>query len=83
VFPTRLRTTAIGFVYSFSRLSTIFTSFLIAYFSLHFGNPGVFAFIAVSMLAAAGAIAACPPTRGLALERIAGERANPADMNAT
>jgi putative MFS transporter len=61
----------VGFVYSFSRLSTIFTSFLIAYFSQQFGNPGVFAFIAVSMVIAAAAIAGGPPTRGLTLERIA------------
>jgi MFS transporter, putative metabolite:H+ symporter len=73
VFPTSIRTTAIGFVYSFSRLSTIFTSFMIAYFSAHFGNVGVFVFIAVSMLIAASAIAGCPSTRGLALERIAHE----------
>jgi putative MFS transporter len=71
VFPTRIRTTAVGFVYSFSRISTVFTSFLIAYFSLHFGNPGVFAFIAVSMLIAAGAIAFFgPPTHGKTLEEI-------------
>ena len=71
VFPTRIRTTAVGFVYSFSRISTVFTSFLIAYFSLHFGNPGVFAFIAVSMLIAAGAIAFFgPPTHGRTLEEI-------------
>jgi putative MFS transporter len=71
VFPTGMRARAVGFVYSFSRLSTIFTSFLIAYFSARFGNPGVFAFIAVSMVIAAAAIGACPPTRALTLERIA------------
>ena len=26
LFPTRVRATAVGFVYSFSRLSTVFTS---------------------------------------------------------
>jgi putative MFS transporter len=71
VFPTSIRTRAIGLVYSFSRLSTIFTSFLIAYLSASFGNLGVFAFIAISMAIAAAAIGACPPTRGLILERIA------------
>ena len=71
VFPTGMRARAVGLVYSFSRLSTIFTSFLIAYFSARFGNPGVFAFIAVSMVVAAAAIAGCPPTRELTLERIA------------
>ena len=71
VFPTEIRTTAVGFVYSFSRISTVFTSFLIAYFSLHFGNPGVFAFIAVSMMIAAGAIAFFGPrTHRRTLEEI-------------
>lgn len=71
VFPTRIRTTAVGFVYSFSRISTVFTSFLIAYFSIHFGNAGVFAFIAASMLVAASAIAFFgPATHGRTLEQI-------------
>jgi putative MFS transporter len=70
VFPTSIRARAVGFVYSFSRLSTIFTSFMIAYFSSQFGNPGVFAFIAASMVIAALTIGAGPPTRGLTLERI-------------
>ena len=71
VFPTAIRTTAVGFVYSFSRISTVFTSFLIAYFSLHYGNPGVFVFIAVSMLIAASAIAFFgPPTHRRTLEEI-------------
>ena len=51
-------------------MAGIFTSFLIAYFSSRFGNPGVFAFIAASMVITALAIGAGPPTRGLALERI-------------
>ena len=70
VFPTDIRARAVGFVYSFSRLSTIFTSFLIGYLSAQFGNPGVFAFIAVSMGVAAAAIGACPPTRGRSLEQL-------------
>ena len=71
VFPTRIRATAVGFVYSFSRVSTIFTSFLIAYFSMHYGNAGVFAFIAISMTIAAGAVGFFgPPTHGRTLEEI-------------
>jgi putative MFS transporter len=73
VFPTAIRARAIGFVYAFSRLSTIFTSFLIAWFSLHLGNPGVFGFIAASMAVAAASVALFgPPTKGRALEEIAG-----------
>lgn len=68
VFPTDIRARGVGFVYSFSRLSTIFTSFVIGYLSANFGNPGVFAFIAISMGVAAAAIGACPPTRGKSLE---------------
>ncbi len=60
--------------YSFSRLSTIFTSFLIAFFFREFGNPGVFTFIALSMVVAAGAIGIFgPPTTGRALEEINSE----------
>jgi putative MFS transporter len=70
VFPTNIRSRAIGFVYSFSRLSTILTSFVIAYFAAEFGNAGVFTFIAISMAIAATAIGACPATRGLTLESI-------------
>jgi putative MFS transporter len=49
LFPTRLRARAVGFVYSWSRLSTVGSSLLIA-FLLTKGGPGaVFALIAGSM----------------------------------
>ncbi len=71
LFPTSIRSRAVGFTYSFSRLSTIFTSFLIALFAREFGNPGVFAFIALSMVVAAGAIGFFgPPTNRRTLEDI-------------
>jgi putative MFS transporter len=71
LFPTRLRAQAVGFVYSWSRLSAIFTSFMIAFFLRAFGVPGVFTFIAVSMLVVVLAIGIFGPrTRGLALETI-------------
>lgn len=71
LFPTRIRARAVGFCYSWSRLSTVFSSFMIAFFLQHFGAPGVFAFIAVSMLAVMVAIGGFGPrTRGLALETI-------------
>src|SRR4029079_6443265 len=73
VFPTSIRARAVGFVYSFSRFSPIFTSFMIASCSSRLGNPGVFAFIAVSMVVAALAIGAGPRTRGLTLERISSD----------
>jgi MFS transporter, putative metabolite:H+ symporter len=71
LFPCRIRARAIGFVYSWSRLSTIFTSFLIAFFLENFGTRGVFAFIASSMLMVVLSIGIFGPrTSGLALEEI-------------
>jgi putative MFS transporter len=71
LFPTRIRARAVGFVYSWSRLSTIFTSFMIAFFLQRFGTKGVFAFIAASMLMVVISIGVFGPrTRGLALEEI-------------
>jgi len=49
LFPTRLRARAVGFVYSWSRLSTVFTSFMIAFVLKVGGVPGVFTFIAGAM----------------------------------
>lgn len=71
LFPTRMRARAVGFVYSFSRLSTVFTSYLIAFFLQNFGTAGVFAFIAASMGVVVVSIGIFGPrTRGLALEEI-------------
>ena len=71
LFPTRIRAQAVGFVYSWSRLSAIFTSFLIAFFLRHYGTRGVFGFIAAAMGIVILAIGVFGPrTRGLALEDI-------------
>ncbi len=71
LFPTRVRAQAVGFVYSWSRLSAIFSSFLIGFFLRDFGVAGVFGFIAVSMLAVVFSIGIFGPrTGGLALEDI-------------
>jgi putative MFS transporter len=71
LFPTRVRARAVGFVYSWSRLSAIFSSILIGFFLRDFGVAGVFGFIAVSMLAVVLSIGIFGPrTRGLALEDI-------------
>ncbi len=73
LYPTRVRARAVGFVYSWSRLSTVFTSMMIGYFLGGFGTRGVFAFIAASMGVCVILIAALGPrTRGLALENISG-----------
>jgi putative MFS transporter len=71
LFPTRIRARAIGFVYSWSRLSTMFTSFMIAFFLENFGTKGVFAFIAASMLMVILSVGIFGPrTNNLALEEI-------------
>lgn len=71
LFPTQVRAQAVGFVYSWSRFSAIFTSLMIGFFLQHSGVRGVFAFIAGSMLLIVFVIGAFGPrTRGLALESI-------------
>ncbi|MBV9813136.1 MAG: MFS transporter, partial [Acetobacteraceae bacterium] len=50
LFPTRIRARAVGFTYSFSRISTVFASFIIAFFLSQAGTPGVFGLIAFAML---------------------------------
>ena len=71
LFPTKVRAQAVGFVYSWSRLSAIFTSFLIGFFLRAFGVAGVFTFIAASMLMVMLSIGIFGPrTRGMALEDI-------------
>ncbi|WP_122562575.1 MFS transporter, partial [Pseudomonas viridiflava] len=72
LFPTNIRARAVGFCYSFSRLSTVFSSLLIGIFLEHFGTPGVLAFIVSSMLIVIITIGGFGPrTRNLALENIA------------
>jgi putative MFS transporter len=71
LFPTSIRSSAVGFVYSWSRFSAIFTSFLIAGVLKSFGTTGVFAFIAAAMLVVMAVIGWMGPrTRNLALEEI-------------
>lgn len=72
LFPTRIRARAIGFVYSWSRLSAAFAGLAIGYF-LHSGGVGaVAAFIGVAMLVVIGVIGIFgPATRELGLEQIA------------
>jgi putative MFS transporter len=71
LFPTGIRARAVGFVYSWSRLSAIVTSFLIAALLRQFGTIGVFVFIAIAMLIVITVIASMGPrTRNLALEDI-------------
>jgi putative MFS transporter len=62
----------VGFVYSWSRFSAIFTSLVIGVLLNRFGVTGVFVVIAGAMTVAGGVVALFGPrTRGLALEDIA------------
>jgi MFS transporter, putative metabolite:H+ symporter len=73
LYPTRIRALAIGFVYSWSRFSTIFSGFLIAFFLGRYGTIGVFAFIAAAMVVVFIVIGVFgPATTRRRLESIAG-----------
>jgi putative MFS transporter len=50
LYPTRIRAQAVGFVYSWSRFSAIFSGFIIAFFLGNYGTIGVFSFIAGAMI---------------------------------
>jgi putative MFS transporter len=71
LFPTRMRASAVGFVYSWSRFSTIFTGFIIAWLLSEFGVPGVFMFVASAMAVVVLSVGIFGPrTNQLALEEI-------------
>ncbi len=71
LYPTRIRAVAVGFVYSWSRLSVVFVAFVIAFFLGRFGVPGVFFLIAASMGVVMLVIGGLGPlTRHRALEAI-------------
>lgn len=71
LYPTAIRARAVGFVYSWSRLSAVFSSFVIAFTLKEFGVTGVFVFIAGAMALVIVAIGLMGPrTLGKSLERI-------------
>jgi MFS transporter, putative metabolite:H+ symporter len=72
LFPTRVRARAVGFTYSFSRISTVFASFIIGWFFAEFnGTTGVFGLIAFAMLMVVLSIGIFGPrTSNLELEKI-------------
>ncbi|MCY0386076.1 MFS transporter [Robbsia sp. Bb-Pol-6] len=71
LYPTEVRARAIGFVYSWSRLSAIFSGFLVAFFLRDFGTHGVFVMISSSMVLSMLLIGVLGPnTRGRSLEEI-------------
>jgi putative MFS transporter len=72
LFPTRVRARAVGFTYAFSRISTVFASFIIGFFFANFnGTTGVFGLIAFAMLMVVLSIGIFGPrTSNLELEAI-------------
>jgi putative MFS transporter len=50
LFPARIRARAVGFTYSFSRISAVFASFIIGFMLQTAGTKGVFGLIAVAMV---------------------------------
>jgi MFS transporter, putative metabolite:H+ symporter len=71
LFPTRIRARAVGFTYSFSRISTVFASFIIGFVLQQAGSQGVFGLIAVAMAIVVLSIGILGPrTQDLELEQI-------------
>jgi putative MFS transporter len=71
LYPTRIRARAVGFTYSWSRISTVFVGFMIAWCLRNYGTVGVFTFIAGAMFIVFLVIAILGPrTTGLRLEAI-------------
>ena len=71
LFPTGIRARAVGFVYSWSRFSAIFTALIIAFLLERFGVTGVFIFISAAMLVVVLVIGLMGSrTRNIALEKI-------------
>ncbi len=71
LFPTRIRSRAIGFVYSWSRLSAAFSGLAVGFFLTIGGVTAVFGFIAAAMVIVIVSIGGFGPrTSNLALEAI-------------
>ena len=71
LFPTRLRARAVGFVYSWGRLSTAFTSLIIGFLFQHFGAAAAFVLISFAMFVVVVSVGVFGPRpRGLTLELI-------------
>jgi putative MFS transporter len=72
LFPTRMRATGVGFTYSWSRLSAVFSSLLIGAVLVRGGVGAVFAVLAAAMFGVAFVIGTFGPrTNRIALEELA------------
>jgi putative MFS transporter len=71
LFPTRIRSRAVGFVYSWSRLAAAFAGLIVGTLLADGGVAAVSGFIGGAMVLGIAVIACFgPSTRGLALERL-------------
>ena len=71
LFPTRIRSRAVGFVYSWSRLAAAFSGLIIGSLLAIGGVPAVALFIGGAMIVGIAVIGAFgPSTNGLALEQL-------------
>jgi len=71
LFPTRIRSRAVGFAYSWSRLAAAFAGLLVGILLADGGVPAVAVFIGAAMAIGMIAIGAFgPSTRGVALEQL-------------
>jgi putative MFS transporter len=72
LFPTRIRASAVGFTFSWSRVSSILVGYAVTFLLATYGTVAVFAMIALAMLAIILAIGILGPrTNNLSLEAIA------------
>lgn len=71
LYPTRIRARAVGFVFSWSRVSSIFVGFWVAALLKHSGVPAVFALISSAMLVIVVMVGLLGPrTNGIRLEEL-------------
>ncbi|MEX3965667.1 MFS transporter [Paraburkholderia sp. EG287A] len=71
LYPTRIRARAVGFVFSWSRVSSIFVGFWVAALLKHYGVPAVFLLISSAMVVIVVAVGAWgPKTNGVRLEEL-------------
>ncbi|MEB0119730.1 MFS transporter [Pseudomonas sp. CCI1.2] len=71
LYPTRIRSQAVGFVYSFSRISGMLSGFMIAFLLGHYGVISALGLVAGSMVVVALIIGTMGPrARGRTLEAI-------------
>jgi putative MFS transporter len=71
LFPTRIRSRAVGFVYSWSRLAAAFAGLMVGMLLADGGVPAVAVFIGAAMAVGIAVIAVCGPvTRDVALEQL-------------